>query len=151
MVIIGFKAAGKTTLSRVLAQILSFPCYDLDDLVLQKSGYLDIKTCFASLGEKKFRNLELEVVKELALFHQTRIISTGGGVILNNDLMKHLKTIGKILFLNTNYKHIENRLFQGKDEIHYLNQKLTPASLKAIYEKRLPQYIAYSDLIIGED
>jgi shikimate kinase len=36
LIIIGFKAAGKSTLSKALAKCLALPCYDLDDLLLKK-------------------------------------------------------------------------------------------------------------------
>ena len=151
LIIIGFKAAGKSTLGKALAKFLAVPCYDLDDLLLKKLGYPDIKTCFSKLGEAEFRRQELATVKELCAFDQAMIIATGGGVVFNDCLMSCLQKKGKILFLNTHYPLIENRLFQDKEEILYLNQVFNRTTLKTLYEIRLPKYKAYADLIIGEN
>lgn len=151
LIIIGFKAAGKTTLGKNLAHVLTLPCCDLDELILKKMGYLDIQTLSRELGFVEFRHHELLMVKELSLIPQPMIISTGGGVVLNDELMRCLQEMGKIVFLHTAFEHIEERLFHDKNEILYLNQSINRAALRAIYQNRLPRYMAYADIVIGGD
>jgi shikimate kinase len=149
LILIGFKSAGKSTLAKQLAAMLELPMFDLDTLMLEKFGYRDIQTCFKSLGESNFRQEEALIVEELRLQQQPMIVATGGGAVLNPSLMASLKSLGKIVFLNTEYETIEQRLFKGNDRLFYLNHYFHKDELKALYQTRLPVYYSYADIIIG--
>ncbi len=150
LVIIGFKAAGKTTVAKQLAKTLKMGMLDLDDLLLKRSGFKDIRECFNTLGAPAFRQNELAIAKELLTLNLTepRIIATGGGAVLNDELMIILKQVGKVVFLNTDYQIIEHRLFSDQAMVCYLNRWMSRDDLKAIYQERLNRYWHYADSII---
>ena len=54
---------------------------------------------FATDGEAEFRKIESEVIGEVSL-QNGLIISTGGGVVLNSENIRHLKHNGVIFFLD---------------------------------------------------
>lgn len=104
LILIGFKAAGKTTLGKKIAQQLNRPFIDTDDLFDEAPRPL-----FDRLGEKAFRALESS--KILSLEHLTgHVISTGGGTILNPTNRDFLSQLGTVVFLNTPRSIIESRL-----------------------------------------
>ncbi len=95
--IIGFMAAGKTTLGQSLGKSLGAPVIDLDAYIEEREGK-EISKIFAEGGEGKFREIELDCFEEVLEDHisknpdtledQTRctlVISLGGGIVMTPD------------------------------------------------------------------
>ena len=61
--LIGFMGAGKTRLGNRLAQLMNYPFYDLDDLIIKKVG-CSINDVFEQFGENYFRKLEQEILQQ---------------------------------------------------------------------------------------
>jgi shikimate kinase len=89
LALIGFMGSGKSSVGRVLAEMLHFPFLDTDDLIEARSGK-SITDIFAQNGEPAFRQLEHQLVEELATRTQT-VISTGGGLPTDPDNLSSLK------------------------------------------------------------
>ena len=88
--LIGFMGTGKTTVGRLVAEQLKFELLDTDALIEQRSGK-KIAEIFAQNGEPAFRQLESQLVHELASRDKT-VISTGGGLPTNPANLANLKT-----------------------------------------------------------
>jgi shikimate kinase len=75
--LVGFMAAGKTTVARSLAKRLGWQAVDIDELIEQRE-HLSVSDIFARHGEGYFRALERQV-----LIEQTGprhlVVATGGG------------------------------------------------------------------------
>ncbi|CAK9440952.1 uncharacterized protein LODBEIA_P48210 [Lodderomyces beijingensis] len=81
IVVIGMRAAGKSTLSRWLADFLGFQILDLDEYLEKKLG-VDIKTLIKDKGWEHFRQEETKVLKEaLVQFGNGYVLATGGGIV----------------------------------------------------------------------
>ena len=65
IILIGFMGAGKTTLGKVLAETLSVPFYDSDELIEERTNS-SISSIFLHHGEAYFRNLEKETIEQLS-------------------------------------------------------------------------------------
>jgi shikimate kinase len=78
-VLIGLPGSGKSTIGRRLAKSLSVTLLDTDAAIEQTSGRT-IADIFANDGEKEFRRIEEEVVRE-ALGSHEGVLSLGGGAI----------------------------------------------------------------------
>lgn len=78
----GPPAAGKTTLGKRLGSALSLPFIDLDEEIEKKTA-LSISDFFSKNGEKVFRSIEAETLKNLPSF--SAVIALGGGTLLNPD------------------------------------------------------------------
>ncbi len=88
IVLTGFMGTGKTVAGREVAQRLGRAFVDMDDRVVERAG-MDIASIFASRGEPYFRQLEREVLHDLARQHDL-VIATGGGALVdtaNRELM----------------------------------------------------------------
>ena len=77
LALIGFMGTGKTTVGRLVADLLHFEFVDTDELIQQHTGRA-ITDIFAQDGEPAFRALEKQVGQELA-GHKRLVNSTGGG------------------------------------------------------------------------
>ena len=60
---------------------------------------MSIPEYFEKFGEKEFRAVESEVIKELGV-QNNLVIATGGGAVMNSDNVKRLKHNSRVYFLN---------------------------------------------------
>jgi shikimate kinase len=133
LILYGFKGCGKTTMGRKLAQELGLPFVDTDELM---GG--SISELYERLGEKEFRLLEKKTILGLKK-EPPKVIAIGGGAILDPENQAHLKSLGKLVYLEVPFEVIEKRL------------KTLPAfakgakSLFEIYHERLPIYRRIAD------
>ena len=144
--LIGIMGSGKTTLGKVLAEKTgnSFIC---SDEYLEEKLNRTILDIFEKDGEAYFREKEDEVIKELSEKDEL-IISTGGGVVLNENNMKNLKDNGfVVIFLNRDVEIIIKDIdTEGRPLI-----KEDPEKLRKIFEDRKDLYNGYSDIIFNND
>lgn len=133
-ILLGFMGAGKTTVGRLLDPNF----HDMDELIVNQIG-MSINDFFAQEGEEAFRKIEAATLESL-LANQAKIISPGGGIVVNphnRDLLeKNLYNIYLRVDFDTLYKRIENDLTMQRPL--YLNN--TREEFKKIFEERLPLY-----------
>jgi shikimate kinase len=81
--LVGFMAAGKSTVARALAARLGWRAEDVDDLI-EKRERLTVAEIFARHGEPYFRRVEREI---LALIQPLRhvVVATGGGTFADPE------------------------------------------------------------------
>src|SRR2546426_203506 len=89
LALIGFMGTGKSSVGRLVAEQLHFTFLDTDDLIESRTGK-SINDIFAQQGEATFRELECQVVAELAS-HTKTVIATGGGLPVNPANLDSLK------------------------------------------------------------
>ena len=75
--LIGFMGTGKTVVGKALAEKLGREFVELDTLIEQKAGK-PISEIFQQDGEVAFRELEIEVTKEVSE-NKNQVIACGGG------------------------------------------------------------------------
>ena len=98
IVLIGYRGSGKTSIGRKLADRLWQPFVDTDDLVVKKAGK-SIKDVFEQDGEERFRQLESEVIKDVAKLEE-HVIALGGGGATRQENVKALRDAGhKLIYL----------------------------------------------------
>lgn len=96
--LIGYRGSGKTTVGRVLAARLGWDFVDADALLEERAGKT-IRDIFATQGESAFRDLESEILGELA--KRSRIVvATGGGLVLREQNRATLKQSGFVAWLS---------------------------------------------------
>jgi shikimate kinase len=90
LALIGFMGTGKSTIGRIVADDLRFDFLDTDAEIESRTG-VSIADIFAKQGEGAFRQLEQQIVIELA-GRQRHVISAGGGLVVNPANLASLKT-----------------------------------------------------------
>ncbi|MCL1915694.1 MAG: hypothetical protein FWG17_03160 [Desulfovibrionaceae bacterium] len=148
IILLGFKASGKSTLGRTLAQILGRKFLDTD--ILAEDLYAtehpgkhpDFRSISRAHGMKALRDLEARVIQGLrsAAFRGDEIIATGGGIILREKNMEILGSLGPRVFLDTSMPLLEERL-RGQDSPLFADK-----SVAELHWERYPLYLRFSDL-----
>lgn len=77
IVLVGFMAAGKSTVGRLLAERLGWEFVDLDDHILARTGRTPARI-IRDDGEAAFRAVEAEATRELA-GRERLVLAPGGG------------------------------------------------------------------------
>ena len=108
IVLTGFMAAGKTEISKAIAAMSSYTLYDTDDMIEKKCG-MSVNEIFDTHGEKYFRQIEKEVVREASEF-KNAVIATGGGVVLDKENIDVLRNTGIIFNLAPDFSVIRERV-----------------------------------------
>jgi len=106
--LIGYMCSGKTTLGKYLAKQLNMDFIDLDEFIEQKEN-LTITDIFNERGEKLFRQLEHNYLKELSMYDNV-IIATGGGTPCCNNNMDIINSQGISVYLYTSEDVLIDRL-----------------------------------------
>lgn len=99
IVLIGMPGAGKSTVGARLARRLGRPFFDTDEEVRKRAG-CDIPMLFATRGERYFRDLESEVMRDIAYGNVGAVIATGGGAPLREENRLALRRTGRVLWLS---------------------------------------------------
>lgn len=106
--LIGFMAAGKTTVGKRLAARLGRPFYDTDAQIVQRCG--PIARIFETEGEPAFRAYEREAV-ELALKTETpSVVAVGGGAPTYPPTRRLLECHAYRVFLEVEAERIVERV-----------------------------------------
>ena len=106
--LIGYMGCGKTTLGEVLAQQLGYRFIDLDEFIEERQG-MTVVEIFDEMGEDRFRELEIEALREVASMTDV-IVSCGGGTPCHGDNMALMNQAGTTVWLTTSPQRITARL-----------------------------------------
>lgn len=145
IVLTGFMATGKNAIGQRLAQELNLEFVNTDDIIEKKEG-ITITQIFEKFGEKHFRKLEKGVVRKVAQ-GTNRVISTGGGVVLDQENVSNLTENGVIICLWASPEVIRERT---KEETHrpLLEGVSREDRIKELLDYRKPFYEKSADYII---
>lgn len=108
ILLVGFMAAGKTTLGKALARDLGLQFVDLDHYI-ENRYHSSVSQLFADRGEEAFRQIERNMLHEVAEFEDV-VISTGGGTPCFFDNMDYMNAQGTTVFLEASVDVIYTRL-----------------------------------------
>ena len=79
LVMVGFMGAGKSTVGRIVADLLGVDFVDTDAELVRRTGR-DIPDIFRTDGAERFRELERDVVEDLLATHGG-VVALGGGAV----------------------------------------------------------------------
>lgn len=109
IILMGFMGAGKTTIGKALAKVLDFELIDTDERIEQEQGR-KISDIFEKDGESAFRDMETELLKDLAESRDDFILSIGGGMPVREENRRLLREIGTVIYLKTSKEEIIRRV-----------------------------------------
>lgn len=145
IIILGFKASGKTTFGKKLSKALKKPFFDTD-LEMQKISLLTPRELLIQKGEEEFNRVEREAVFNLSSLKGS-VIATGGRTVLDEVSKELLKKNGVFVFLDTPKGIIFSRLMAKKELPPFLQGESPKELFDELYEKRVSVYRSVADHI----
>ena len=137
IVLTGFMATGKTEISKAIAEMSQYKLVDTDDMITSKLG-MSVNEIFERYGEKYFRSIERETVKEAAAMNNA-VIATGGGVVMDKENIKALRETGMIFNLSPDFSVIRERLEEAK-KTRPLMRRDSIEDIEKRFNDRQPMY-----------
>jgi shikimate kinase len=106
--LVGFMAAGKTTVARALAARLGWRAEDIDELIEARERRT-IAEIFARQGEPYFRALERDILRVLLPLRHI-VVATGGGTFMDPDNRAAINMDGVSVWLDVPLEELLARL-----------------------------------------
>ncbi|MBP0614450.1 shikimate kinase [Jiella mangrovi] len=140
IVLVGLMGAGKTTVGRRAATVLSLPFVD-SDAEIENVSTMSVAELFEAYGEPEFRSLEARVIARLVQ-EGPRVIATGGGAYMNAETRQLLSDKAVTIWLKADLDTLMERvarragrpLLKASDPrkvMHELMEKRYPIYAKA--------------------
>lgn len=106
--LVGFMAAGKTTVARALARRLDWRAEDVDELIEARER-TPVAEIFARKGEPYFRSVEKEILRLLLPMRHT-VVATGGGTFADAENRAAISRDGFSVWLDVPFEVVLARI-----------------------------------------
>ena len=133
IIFIGYMGSGKTTVGKALSKALDIPFYDLD-WYIETRRRKKISDIFAEHGEEGFRQIERNMLHEVAEFEDV-VISCGGGTPCFFDNIDYLNRQGDVVWLKATPEVLYQHLLMSKGDRPLLKGKSTEELITFIREQ----------------
>ena len=134
IVLIGYMGSGKTTVGKALAKEIGLPFYDLD-WYIESRMRKKVSQIFAERGEEGFRQIERNMLHEVAEFEDV-VVSCGGGTPCFFDNIDYLNQQAQVVYLRCEPEVLRQHLLMGKGDRPLLKGK-SPDELLAFIQEQL--------------
>ena len=135
--LVGMPGCGKSTVGRHLARHLGLPLVDSDHEIEKRIG-MPIRAWFEAHGEAAFRDLEQQVIEQLAAGAEI-VLATGGGAVLRRANRDALHQRTQVFYLRSTPEELARRL--RHDTQRPLLQVANPLRrLRELFRERDPLY-----------
>jgi shikimate kinase len=148
IVLVGLMGAGKSTIGRRLAKAVGVEFRDSDDEISEAAG-CSISDLFYIHGEAIFRDLEKRVITRLLTDGVPKILATGGGAWMSEDIRSLTRKHAHSVWLRAELNVLVDRVSR-RNTRPLLEQGDKEAILSKMMEERYPVY-AEADAIIESD
>ena len=137
IILIGYMGSGKSTVAKILAELLQKPSYDLDALIEKKEGRT-ISKIFEEKGEVFFRKKERQTLENVLRENPDIILSLGGGTpCFGNNMELITKSTSHVFYLKPSITVLTKRLYLEKDKRPLISHLETEEKLEEFIGKHL--------------
>lgn len=150
--LIGYRATGKTTIGRRLAD--RWNCRWIDtDAEIEKFSQRTIPEIFTEDGEPGFRQIEQKVIAlmvDAIRRHDDAVISLGGGAVLADETRHLIARRGKCVWLNAPVECLVQRIESSQSQTPRpaLTSQSAADEVSLVMEQRTPVYSDCADYTI---
>jgi shikimate kinase len=143
--LVGFMAAGKSTIGRRLARELGCEFYDTDVLIVRAHGA--VAAIFAGEGEATFRRYEREAIAQVLSNGERSVVALGGGALTTPENRALLAEHAHRVFLKASPEQIFARVQKNRKRRPLLGARPTLDRIRELYDARLPDYAAVDHVV----
>lgn len=140
IILIGMAGAGKSTVGETLARTLGWAFMDSDHLI-EAVYAARLQDVTDALGKSAFLDVESSVVS--AIKANRTVIATGGSVVYREQTMRHLASLGPLVYLDVPFTVVEERIARNPQR----GLAIAPGqTLRDIFQEREELYTRYATL-----
>jgi shikimate kinase len=150
--LIGYRCSGKTTIGKSIATAMGWSFVDSDIRVIKACGK-SIQEIIDTDGWNAFRRMERSTIKQICT-KDRQVVATGGGVVLNADNIKAMKTSGMLIWLDASAGIIRKRMLADKNSGRFrpaLTERGRIGEIEGVLLQRKPYYESASDFFVQTD
>ncbi len=140
---------GKSTIANGLAKSLGFDVLDTDKMIEDRQSR-SINEIFANEGEQTFREMESVILNDLVGSTDHSVISTGGGIVIREENIKVLRSMGVVFWLDAGVDSILDRVTGNRDR-PLLRTEDPRETIQNLLSEREPLYENCADERIQTD
>lgn len=151
IILVGFRATGKSSVGRLLAEHLGVEFLDMDQVLTERHG--EISRVVAEHGWDWFRVREKELLRELVDLEEG-VIATGGGAVLHRELWPSMRESGLVVWLTSTLELICQRLASdpaSTSQRPSLTGRDVRAETATVLAEREPLYRAAAHLAVDSN
>ena len=148
----GYRGSGKSTVAKILAELLGWAVVDSDDEIEVLAGKT-ISQIFEAEQEKSFRNWESAVIEGLAMLDRT-VIALGGGAVLAESNRDRIAGSGKAVWLKVSAQTSHARITADENSATQrpnLTQTGGIEEIEQMLAVRSPIYQSCADLVVDAE
>ena len=155
VILLGYRASGKSTVGSILAERLTWPFFDMDRAIRARFGGKAIARIFALHGERAFRDVEAERTVA-ACAGGRRVIALGGGSLIRPETRRAVAAAhGFRAYLRCAPETLEARI-RADTATRSERPDLTRLGggveeIRSLLAEREPAYRAAADRVIDAD
>ncbi len=146
LVLIGMPSSGKSTAGVLLAKRIGYGFLDTDLIIQGEQGAL-LSQIIEREGTEGFLAIEERV--NAGLMAQRCVIATGGSVCYSPRAMQHLKSLGKVVYLQLSKDEVARRIPDLVSRGVVMRGNVH--SLGELFSERCPLYERYADITVHCD
>lgn len=140
--IIGMAGAGKSTVGRALAEVLSWAFIDSDHIIEAHYG-TRLQDVADSMSKDAFLDVEGTIISRITV--RRTVIATGGSVVYRPYAVEHLKKLGPIVYLAVGLPLILERISRNPER----GLAIAPGqTVEDLYNERKALYEAAADFTV---
>lgn len=141
--LIGMPGSGKSCMGKAVASKLKIRNIDSDTLIEKNEGK-KLWQIMEEIGTEGFKKLEEQTLLNFDV--DNCILSTGGSAVYYDAAMKHLKSLGKVIYLKVDLHVIKERLGDFSKRGIVLKPGQT---IDDLYNERCALYEKYADIVVN--
>ena len=152
IILTGYRATGKSSIGKILADLLGFGFIDTDQAIEKRQGET-IAEMVGRGGWDLFRRKEEDMLLELAS-SKNKVIATGGGAVMHAKAWAKLRKNALAVWLTADVKTICQRLAadsDSEDQRPPLTEMGTMDEIAMVLSERQPLYEKSSDLTVNTE
>ncbi|MGY8827483.1 MAG: shikimate kinase [Candidatus Latescibacterota bacterium] len=149
IVLVGYRAAGKSTLGKKISAQLAMPYLDIDRGIEQRIGEQTLTAFYGEVGEEGFRPLETEVVVEMCQAERA-VIAFGAGSLMRPANQEAAQNNALVVYLQVSVAELWRRI-QGDPTSGHTRPNLAGGGIAEVEDMlalREPIYLVCADLLL---
>jgi XRE family aerobic/anaerobic benzoate catabolism transcriptional regulator len=144
--LVGLRGAGKSSIGAAVAERLSVPFVELDELIVREAQ-MTLSTIFEIHGERYYRGVEREVLRRLLASGKPMVIATGGSIVTDAETWGLLRSRTRTIWLKATPQEHWSRVVAQGDVRPMRDRPRAMNELQALLTRREPLYELADDVV----